>query len=116
MCVKRGRWRIRKHQRLIEWTTEQRAEECEALYVIGIHAQGMREHTHTHTNSASILIRTGPTLFHFHILVSEDNTVRSCRGGKIKTRGNLLCRSAFFDYLHLYYSDFGLFTPFTPHL
>lgn len=57
VCVcQTGDWWIRKHQWLIERTTEQRAEECESLYGI-------------HMHSASILIRTGPIVFHFHISI-----------------------------------------------
>lgn len=50
---------VRKLQRLIEWTAEQRVKECKSLYVISIRAKRLN------MLGPSLLIRTGPKLLLF---------------------------------------------------
>lgn len=56
VCI---RGTVRKLQRLIEWTAEQRVKECESLYAISIHAKRLN------MLSPSLLIRIGPKLLFF---------------------------------------------------
>lgn len=68
VCIKGA---VRKLQRLIEWTAEQRVKECESLYVISIHAKRLN------MLGPSLLIRIRPKILFFSCFASVSCLKRS---------------------------------------
>lgn len=60
VCI---RGAVRKLQRLIEWTAEQRVKKCESLYVISIHAKRLN------MLGPSLLIRIRPKILFFLVVL-----------------------------------------------